>query len=459
MTDETPQLTGAANRNIIFGIICLAHLMMSVDQTIVSTALPAIQSDLGAPLGWAVWTITVYSLGQVLAKPMVGRLTDRLSAKRLFLISVAVFTVASICCGLAPEIHVLIAMRFVQALGGGVVLPAGAVIISDAFGANRDRALGLFSSIVPIGALIGPVVGGLLVNAWSWRGIFLVNVPIGLAILIAATIQVPRTSSLRSDGTADFGGAFLLTGLILTAMIGITELGDTDNPSATAIALPCLAVAVACAFALRGHLHRHPNPVISPSLLTGSGFGVMNVLNFLYGCTTMGLATLVPLYAERRYSIPPLQAGTLLTARAIGIILVSGLTTFALRRTGYRLPMLTGSLLIAAGLTLMALPTSMPPVLWLAITAAVAGLGMGIAGPASNNAALYLAPTQIAEITGLRGTFRQAGSITAVSLATAISERSGDPGVALAAVFAAFAALVVVTLPLLFRVTDHRGTW
>ncbi|KAA9157811.1 multidrug efflux MFS transporter [Amycolatopsis acidicola] len=430
--------------------------MMSVDQTIVSTALPAIQSDLGTALGWAVWTITVYSLGQVLAKPMVGRLTDRLSAKRVFLVSVTVFTLASACCGLAPNVQLLIAMRFVQALGGGVVLPAGAVIISAAFGENRDRALGLFSSIVPIGALIGPVLGGLLVHAWSWRGIFLVNVPIGLGILAAAAAQMPRTSSVRTAGTTDFAGVFLLSGLILTAMIGITELGDSGE---VAIVLPCLAAAAACAFVLRGHLRRHENPVISPALLTGSGFGAMNVLNFLYGCTTMGLATLVPLYAERRYSIPPLEAGTLLTARAIGIILLSGATTFALRRTGYRLPMLGGSLLIATGLALMAIPTSLPPTLWLAITAAIAGLGMGVAGPASNNAAIYLAPDQIAEITGLRGTFRQAGSITAVSVATAVSERSGDPGKTLGLVFVAFAVLVVSTLPLLFRVTDHRGTW
>lgn len=458
--DERQQAGVATGRNVIFVIVSLALLMISVDQTIVSTALPSIQSDIGAPLGWTVWTITIYALGQVVAKPLAGRLNDRLGPRRLFLVSAAVFTAASVCCGLSADIYMLLAMRLVQSLGGGVIVPAGSAIVAHAFGADRDRALGLFTSIVPVGALIGPVLGGLLVHAWSWRGIFLVNLPIGLILLVAGYLKVPRIdTSSRVTGPTDVAGIFLMTLTVVSVMAGITELGDTRIAAAPAIAAGCLALGALFAVLLGRHIRRHPNPVVSPNLLVGRGFGTMNVINFLYGCTALGLATLVPLYAERRYAIPPLEAGTLLTARAIGIILLSGLTTFALRRTGYRLPMLVGSLFIAAGLALMAFPAPLPPVLWLAVTAAVAGLGMGVAAPASNNATLYLAPAQLAEITGLRGMFRQTGSIAAVSIATAIAESAARPGEALGYVFAGFAVIVVATQPLLRWVADRRGSW
>jgi len=449
----------ATGRNVLFVIVSLALLMISVDQTIVSTALPSIQSDIGAPLGWTVWTITVYALGQVVAKPLAGRLNDRLGPRRLFLVSAAVFTAASVCCGLAADIYMLIAMRLVQALGGGVIVPAGSAIVSHAFGADRDRALGLFTSIVPVGALIGPVLGGLLVHAWSWRAIFLVNLPIGVILLVAGYLRVPRIDTARASGPTDVAGIILMTFTVVGVMAGITELGDTRFGAAPAIAAGCLVLAAVLAVLLARHIRGHPNPVVAPNLLAGRSFGTMNVINFLYGCTALGLATLVPLYAERRYAIPPLEAGTLLTARAVGIILVSGLTTFALRRTGYRRPMLVGSLFIACGLALMAFPAPLPPVLWLAVTAAIAGLGMGVVAPASNNATLYLAPAQLAEITGLRGMFRQTGSITAVSVATAITERSAHPGAALGYVFAAFAVIVVATQPLLRWVADRRGAW
>ena len=433
--------------------------MMSVDQTIVSTALPAIQRDLDAKIGWAVWTITVYALGQVLAKPLSGRLNDRLRPRRLLLLSITVFTVASLCCGLAPNIETLIAMRFVQALGGGAVVPAGSAIISDVFGKDRDRALGMFTTILPVGAMIGPIAGGLIVSQLSWRWIFLVNLPLGATLVALAYFKLPRTSTTRPAGPTDVLGVVLVTAVLASAMVGITEIGSGNGTPTIVLAAGCLAAAVVCGLVLGRHVRRHPNPVISPNLLAGQGFGTMNLINFLYGCTALGLSTLVPLYAERRYGLPPLQAGSLLTARAIGMVLVSGLTTFALRRIGYRLPMFVGSLFIAGGLLLMALPAPVTPTLWLAITAAITGIGMGTVAPASNNATLYLAPSQLAEIVGLRGTFRQSGSITAVSVTTAIVALSPDPGLALAYVFVAFAAIVVATLPLLFRIDDHKGEW
>jgi MFS family permease len=186
----------------------------------------------------------------------------------------------------------------------------------------------------------------------------------------------------------------------------------------------------------------------------------MNLVNFLYGSAALGFAALVPLYATQRYGIATLESGTLLTARAIGIIAVAGLAAMALRRTGYRWPMILGFVVTAGGLLAMATsPVGMSPYMWLALSACLTGVGMGMATPASNNASLQLAPDQVAAIAGLRGMFRQAGSITAVSVATAILDRSSHPGITQAYVFGVFAIVLLCAVPLIFRVPEHRGTW
>jgi MFS family permease len=186
----------------------------------------------------------------------------------------------------------------------------------------------------------------------------------------------------------------------------------------------------------------------------------MNLLNFLYGCAVLGFAPLVPLYAQERFGLPALAAGTLLTARAVGMIATAGLAVYLLRRTGYRWPIAIGFTLSAAGMALTAVePRWLSAYAWLAVAAAICGVGMGISTPAANNATLQLAPEQAAAVAGLRGMFRQSGAITAVAIGTTIVARSADPGLAQAHVFLAFAAVLIATLPLVAFVPEHRGRW
>ena len=173
-------------RWLVFGIVSIGLFMASIDQTIVATALPAIEHDLHAGINWSGWTITIYALGQVIAMPMAGKISDMYGRKKVFGVSAAVFTIASLCCGFAPNMPLLLLPRFIQALGGGAFMPSATGIVSDHFGPERDRAVGMFTSILPVGGIIGPIVGGIFVSYWSWRGIFLVNVPIGI-LLIALT--------------------------------------------------------------------------------------------------------------------------------------------------------------------------------------------------------------------------------------------------------------------------------
>ena len=451
-------------RTLIFSTVALALLMGSIDSTIVATALHTIQHGLHASIIWVGWTITVYSLGQVLVLPLAGRLSDQYGRRRVFVASVVVFTAASLCCGLANDIYVLVALRAVQALGGAGFTPSATGIVVDHFGAARDRAVGLFGSIFPIGALIGPILGGVFVAYWSWRGIFLVNVPIGLLLIAMCLKYIPADTHVRRPGQPkrrlDVVGMGLLGAGVLAAMLGLSTLGGTGPRVLSVQFLGLEIFAGATLWIFVWHVARAPDPFIRPLLLYGRGFGTVNVINFLYGGVATGLGTLIPLYATERYGISALDSGTLLTARGITVIALSALAVLALRRTGYRWPMFVGFLVTAAGMLALAVaPVGMSPYAWLAASAAIIGVGVGWGGPATRNASLQLAPDQSAAIAGLRTTARQAGSITAISITTAILAQAADPGVAQAHIFAVMALVLVAALPLVVRVPEHHGKW
>jgi EmrB/QacA subfamily drug resistance transporter len=448
-----------AHRRLVFGIVAIALLMASIDQTIVATALNAIRSDLGAQLTWSGWTITVYALGQIIVMPLAGRLGDQFGRKKIFLGAAVLFTVASLCCSLADNIYLLVVFRAVQAIGGGAFMPTATGIVAEQFGRDRDRAIGMFTSIFPIGGIIGPIIGGIIVTYWSWREIFVVNIPIGLLLIVLGLRFIP-SSTPKATAKVDGTGALLLALTMLFGMFGISSLGSAGSEPTDPLFIAAMVVALTLGFLFVRHANRHAAPFIPVSLLRGRGFGAMNTINFLFGAAMLGFGALVPLYAESRYGIQPLQAGTLLTARAVGMICVAGLAVFALRRTGYRAPMIGGFVLVAGGMTLMSLaPHGLTPYAWLALAAGITGIGMGLSIPASNNASLQLAPDQISAIAGLRGMFRQSGGIVAVSITTTILNHASNGGTAQAHSFVAFAAILLLMIPFTFLVPDHRGTW
>jgi EmrB/QacA subfamily drug resistance transporter len=456
---SAPLTEPSPRRYLVFAIVSVALFMSSVDQTIVATALGTIQHDLHARVNWSTWTITVYALGQVIAMPLAGVMSDQLGRKRVFLGAVGLFVVSSLACSLANDIYLLVALRALQALGGGAFMPSATGIVADQFGRDRDRAIGLFTSIMPMGAMVGPVLGGLFVTYWTWRGIFLVNVPVGAVLLVLAAFCIPRSHKITGR-RLDLPGVALLGGGLLAIMLAISFLGGANaSPADPAFIVPLLAgVLLLAGFVI--HSGRATAPFVPLRLLTGKGFAIMNAINFLYGVAMLGFSALVPLYAEERYGLRPLAAGTLLTARAVGVILVGGLAALTLRRTGVRLPLIAGFLTAAAGLFLLGVhAVGLSPYAWLATAAGVAGLGMGISLPASNNAILQLAPESTAAVAGLRGMFRQAGGITRVSPVAALIARSADPALTQAHVFFAFAAILAFLPLVVFRVPEHRGQW
>ena len=457
----TAEETHAPHRVAIFSVVAMALLMSSLDGTIVATALHAIQHGLHSTINWTSWVITAYSVGQVLALSMSGKLSDRIGRRRFFLISVVVFAVSSLCCGLANNIYLLIALRAVQAAGGSGFTPSATGIITDNFGSARDKAVGLFGSIFPIGSMIGPIFGGLFVSYWTWRGIFFVNVPIGILLIVLAFRFVPRDREEdRKHRPMDLTGMVLLGVGVLALMLGVSYLGEVGASAASPLFFAPVIVGLLGLAQFARHIRRSQNPFIAPRLIAGRGFGAVNVINTLYGGAVAGLLALVPLYAVNRYQISTLGSGTLLTAEGVAVIVMSSLAAMGLRRTGYRMPLYVGSVCVALGFVGLALhPVGLPPYAWLALTAGLVGLGVGFSSPASRNAGLQLAPDQSPALAALRSTGRQIGQIVAVSVTTTIIAQAVSPGDLEAKVFIAFAVLLVACLPVIARVPEHRGSW
>ena len=450
-----------SRRIAIFSIVAMALLMSSLDSTIVATALHSIQHGLHSSINWTSWVITAYSVGLVLALSLAGKLSDRIGKRRFFLVSVVVFAGSSLCCALATNIYVLIALRVVQAAGGAGFTPSATAIVVEHFGSSRDKAVGLFGSIFPIGSMIGPIFGGLFVTYWTWRGIFLVNVPIGALLVVLCLHYVPPDPKHTGEQRAmDLSGMVLLGVGVLALMTGISYLGEASARFSSPFFLAPAAIGILGLFQFLRHVRRVADPFISPLLISGRGFAAVNVINFLYGGAVTGMLVLVPLYAVNRYQISALSSGTLLTAEGVAAIVVSATAAMALRRTGYRLPLYAGSASIAAGMVMLAIgPHGLSAYLWLAMGACVVGFGSGLAGPASRNAGLQLAPDRSAALAALRSTGRQAGQITAVSITAAMLAQAHSPGELQAKVYFAFALLLVLGLPVIRRIAEHRGSW
>jgi EmrB/QacA subfamily drug resistance transporter len=456
VTESDAAAPPSASRRIVFATVAVALFMASVDGTIVATALPSLGRHLHAPITWSAWSITAYQLGQAVAMPVAGRASDAWGRRPVLLTSVAAFVVTSAACGLAPDIFVLIAFRALQALAGGAFMPSATGIVSDVYGDKRDRAVGLFTSIFPLGALVGPILGGVIVTYWDWRGIFFVNVPIGLALLAVGSRVLPREAAGGSSKRRiDWIGAALLGALLLGLMLSLVETGN-GAPAWLVLGLAAGGAAAAGMF-LRRQI-RVPDPIISVALLRRPVFAALNTVNFAFGACALGFAALIPLLAESAYHLPAVQAGSLLSARALLMIGMAAATSMTLSRIGYRLPMAAGLVVTAASAFVIGIrpPPEVGAYTWLAGGSALMGVGVGLAAPSSNNAVLDLVPGDIASVAGLRGTFRQIGAIAGVSTATVVMAQSAHQGRALAGVFQILALVLLLTTPLVLAVPRRR---
>ncbi len=457
--DERPSI----RKGLVFTIIALALLMTTVDATIVATALDTLQHDLHTTVNWVSWILTGYSFGLVVMLPISAKLSIRFGHRRVFLISVAAFTIASVACGLSSNIFVIIVLRIIQAIGGAGITPSATGIIVEHFGSSRDRAVSFFGSIFPAGAMIGPIFGGLFVTYWTWRGIFFINAPIGIAVILLALRFIPADKARENQVRykMDIPGIVWLAIGLLAAMLAASYLGEAGTKVWSFTFIGLLIVAFITITVFFRHISRVAQPFIAPRFIYGKGFGSVNLLNTIYGGTVIGAISLVPLYAITRYGMSALDSGTLLVAEGIASVTLSATITMLLRRTGYRLPLYIGCSIIVVGVTLLSMDPvgGITPYIWLAGSSFLIGIGIGLNSPPARNAGLQLAPENSATIAALRTLCIQLGQIFMIAISTAIIAGARLPDNIHAHIYLFMAVLFILCLPLVSRLPEHWGTW
>lgn len=446
---------------IIFVVVSLALLMSSIDNTIVAVGLDNMMSGLHTNLIWIGWVITGYSLAQIIVMPMAGKLSDEFGRKRLFLGCVVLFTASSFLCAIAPNVYLLIFFRVLQAIGGGAFMPSAAGIVSDVFGAkHRSTAIGLFTSVFPIGGIIGPNLGGWVIDHFGWRAMFSINLPIGVVLLALGIFIIPATGRMRGGRSIDLVGAGTFAFGILALMYGMTVWGNQINFSLqVAIWAVVGLIGLAIFVWYEGHTS---DPMIELRLLKERAFFAANLYNFLYGGLVFGFFSFIPLYAMTKYGMSATDAGFILTPRAIAMIALSAVSSFLLIKIGYRAPMIVGVILISIGLYFFAMDWSHPTlfghpvsvVVFLSLLLTITGLGIGIGGPAANNAAIDLMPEAVARITGLRGMFRTTGGVLGTAAIVLILAHYKDQAQGLEHIFKGLSILVLLVIPPVFLIPD-----
>jgi EmrB/QacA subfamily drug resistance transporter len=453
-------------RYLIFVSAVVGLLMYSIDSTAVAVAFPHFIKDLGTNVLWAAWTISIYMVAMTSVMPLMGNLSDSFGRKRVFLISLVVFTASSLACGLAPNIYSLVAFRFLQGVGGASFLPTAAGIVSDQFPEHRERAIGLFSSIVPIGGIVGPNLGGWILSRYSWRYIFYINLPIGIG-LIALIMILLEDSKIISRPHIDFVGASFFFGAILFLMFGLNLIAENFSILSLFLTVIFLVISFSFLYLFFRQERKDSNPILDMALLRSKPFLAANLYNMIFGAGVFAIFPFVPLYATSVHKLSTLMSGVILTPRSLGAIAASSVTSFLLKRWGYRWPMVLGLIIISISTILLGqglqvwrmMGIHLGIVEILSFLLLFSGIGMGIANPASNNACIELMPEKVATITGLRGMFRSVGGAFGISLITFILHLSSNPVNGFRITFFSFSLGLLFAIPLVFFMPSGKKEW
>ncbi|HXX59494.1 MAG TPA: MFS transporter [Dehalococcoidales bacterium] len=432
--------------------------MSALDATIVSVAFPTMVSHFKTSLVLSGWILTVYTLFFIAAIPVASKLSDSGRRKQTLIICLLLFTVSSALCAFAPNIWLLTFFRAIQALGGGGFFSAAAGMISEQLPDRRQQMIGLLVSIANIGAVVGPNIGGLMVQYWGWESIFLVNVPIGIADMLLCYYLVNPDSLKKIKLELDYLGIGLIVGFVATIMVDATLLGSGFHAAVIAIVLiALLGMSLLVLFVL--HCRRSPNAIINRELIFRRPFLAANFFNFIAGtCTLYGVLSLMPLFSTSVYGVSAIESGVMMTPISIGIIIGSVVTSFYIMKWGYRMPIVIGSLGICLGLALMAVEPGtvhlfglqISPVIAIALIALLIGLSFGIVAPPMNNACIDLMPSQAASIAGIRQMAFRIGGIVSISVSTLIVQSNASAANGFRLVFGGFGLLLLLGITLAF---------
>jgi EmrB/QacA subfamily drug resistance transporter len=350
MTDRTD-----TNRWLALIIVCLGSLMIVLDVTIVGVALPSIREDLGFSESSLAWVANAYLLTYGGFLLLGGRLGDLLGHKRLFVLGIALFTLASLGAGLAASQAQLIGFRAVQGLAGAVASAVALSLIVTLFTepAERAKAMGVYGFVAAGGGTIGVLLGGILTNALNWHWIFLVNVPIGIAVIVLARLVLPGAHAAPASRRLDAAGALTVTSALMIAVYAVVNGNEAGWTSARTLGLLAVAGGLLAAFLVIEA--RSSAPLMPLRLFRLRNVSTANVVGVLWAAAMFAWFFLSALYLQLVLGYSPLEVGlAFVPANLIMAVFSLGLSAKLVMRFGIKAPLTMGLLLAAAGLALFA---------------------------------------------------------------------------------------------------------
>jgi len=405
---------------LVLVICCFSLFIVGLDSTIVNVALPSIGRDLHASVAGLQWTIDGYTLVLASLLMLSGATADRVGRRRTFQVGLALFTVGSGLCSLAPGLGWLVAFRMLQAVGGSMLNPVAMSIITNTFTdrAERARALGAWGATFALSVALGPVIGGLLVESVSWRGVFWVNIPVGLAAIVLTARLVPesRAPCARRPDPVGQGLLIVMLGSLTYAIIE----GPADGWHSAEI-LSLFVVAVAALAVFVRYEARRTEPVLDPRFFRSAPFTGAVLTAISAFASLGGLLFLATLYLQDVRDMSALDAGLHMVPMAGAMAVGAVASSRVLARWGGRLPTMSAGAAMAAGSVLLAGITTSWTTLHIIVAFAVFGLGAGAVNAPITQAAVSGMPfAQAGVASGIASTSRQIGTSLGVAITGSI---------------------------------------
>jgi EmrB/QacA subfamily drug resistance transporter len=403
-------------RYLILAICCMSLLIVGLDNTVVNVALPSIRRELNASVSGLQWTVAAYTLVLASLLMLSGSTGDRIGRRRVFQTGLVTFTAGSLLCSLAPSLGWLIAFRMVQAVGGSMLNPVAMSIITNTFTdrAERARAIGIWGGVIGISMALGPVVGGVLVTSVGWRGIFWVNVPIGLAALVLAGLFVPESRAARARRIDPVGQVLviIILGSLTYAIIEGPASGWTSPKIISFFVLSAVALVL---FLL--YEPRRDEPLLDLRFFSSAPFAGATVIAVSAFAALGGFLFLNTLYLQDARGFSPLHAGLYTLPMAAMTVIFGPLSGRIVGSRGARLPLVAAGLAIAAGCALLTGLTNDTPVGWLFLAYVIFGVGFGLVNAPITNAAVSGMPVAQAGVAAaVASVSRQVGQSLGVAV-------------------------------------------
>jgi EmrB/QacA subfamily drug resistance transporter len=422
---RTGRAAGLDYKWVASGVVMLGAVMVILDQTVVNVALPTLESDFHVSLSSVQWIVTAYTLALASVIPLAGWMTDRYGSKRVFITSQVLFVIGSALCGLAWSNQVLIGFRVLQGLGGGLIMPVGmATLMSVTRPDERGRMMSVLGVPMLLGPVLGPLLGGWLIQAVTWRLIFYINVPIGaIGVLLAVLFLRDARNPLARREPLDAGGLVLATGSVVGLVYGLSQPG-TYGWDAWQTILPLASGAfllvIFCLYELR-----QAHPLIDIRIFADGAFSAALSLNFLVALSLFGAILLFPLFLQQIQGYSALDSGLILGAQGLGAGVMMPIAGTLTDRVGARWVVPIGLAILAAStiwMTTLAADTSRGLIYAMLF---VRGLGMGFAMmPSMSSAYVTLAPDRIARATSVANVVQRVASGLGIAImATVLSAR------------------------------------